>query len=143
MLVKNRKAFYDYDISDKIEAGIVLQGHEVKSVLNGSISLADSFAREEHGELWLYNVNISLYEYASGLKEYDPYRPRKLLLHASQISRLSERISKEKLTLLPLSFYVKAGRIKVELGLGKGRKKYDKREREKQRAEGKIGVEKI
>ncbi len=134
MLAKNRKAYYDYEITDKIEAGIVLQGHEVKSILSGGISLADSFARIENEEVYLYNVNISKYKHAGGLQDYDPYRPRKLLMHKKQIVRLEGKMQQTKQTLIPLAFYLKRGKIKVELGLAKGRKKHDKRARERERA---------
>jgi SsrA-binding protein len=124
----NRRARYDYDILDTFESGIVLKGSEVKSLRDGKIQLKDSFARVHDGEMWLYGVHISPYAYAHGPNAHDPDRPRKLLLHRAEIDELTGRTQQESLTLVPLSVYFKDGRAKVELGLAKGRRRYDKRQ---------------
>jgi SsrA-binding protein len=124
----NRRARYDYDILETFESGIVLKGSEVKSLRDGKIQLKDSFARVQDGEMWLYGVHISPYAYAHGPNAHDPDRPRKLLLHRAEIDELTGRTQQESLTLVPLSVYFKDGRAKVELGLAKGRRRYDKRQ---------------
>ena len=123
----NRKARFTYTILESLEAGIELKGTEVKSLRNGQASLADSFARNEGGELFLYNMHIPPYAFGNRAN-VEPTRPRKLLLHRSQIRKLSEEVSLKKLTLVPLKVYFKNGIAKVELALGKGKKLYDKRE---------------
>ena len=128
VVASNRRARHDYAILDTFEAGIVLVGSEVKSLRLGQVQLADAYARTVNGELWLEGVHIAPYVRAQGFGAHDPDRARKLLLHASEISRLSARIATERLTLVPLSFYFKDGRAKVELGLARGRTKGDKRQ---------------
>ena len=123
----NRKAFHDYDILDTIEAGIALRGSEIKSIRAGGANIREAFAKIEKGELWLYNAHIAKYD-ASGPRGHDPTRTRKLLLHRSQLDNWSGRIQEKNLTLIPLKMYLKKGRAKIELGLAKGRKLYDKRE---------------
>lgn len=128
----NRKARHDYEILDRFEAGIVLVGSEVKSLRLGRANLKDSFARIEKGEVFLVNAHISPYEAASRFG-HEPERARKLLLHRAEIDKLAGKVNERGLTLVPLRIYFKDGRAKVELGLGRGRKSYDKREAIKRR----------
>ena len=132
VVATNRRAFHDYDILERYEAGIVLQGTEVKSLRAGSVSMRDSYARVEGGEVFLYNLNISPYDPA-GPFNHDPLRKRKLLLHKSEINRLAGKVSEKGLTLIPLSIYFKEGKAKVELALARGKREYDKRERIRER----------
>ena len=112
---------------DTVEAGIVLNGSEVKSLRLGQVQMADGFARYADGELWLDGVHIAPYQFAAGVGAHDPDGRRKLLLHRAEIDRLQDRVAQERLALIPLSLYFKDGRAKVELALGKGRQKADKR----------------
>lgn len=128
----NREAFHNYEILEKLEAGIQLTGPEVKSVKGGNVSLKGSFATVHNNELHLLNVHIGLYKPAATVKQ-DPDRSRRLLVHRSEIDRLIGKIHSTGLTLVPLSIYSKHGLIKVELGLGKGKKAYDKRQSIKKR----------
>jgi SsrA-binding protein len=128
VVASNRRARHDYDILETFECGIVLTGSEVKSIRDGKIQLKDSFARVQDGEMWLHGVHISPYVYAQGPNAHDPDRSRKLLLHRAEIDELTGRTQQESLTLVPLSVYFKEGRAKVELGLAKGRRSYDKRQ---------------
>ena len=130
----NRKAKHEYLFILTIEAGIILQGTEIKSIREGRANISESFARPESGELWLFNAHISQHS-AGGIQNYEPTRPRKLLLHKNQIIRLSRQVSEKRLTLIPLRIYLKRHLAKVELGLAKGRRQYDKRHaiREKER----------
>lgn len=125
-MIVNKKARHDYAVIDTFEAGIVLKGAEVKSIREGRVSFTDSFARVRDGEVWLYNLHIAPYT-ADGWG-YDPRRERKLLLHKHQIRKLSGILSQKGLTLLPLRIYFRGPWAKVELGLARGRHKYDKRE---------------
>lgn len=127
-IAQNRKAFHDYEILEKIEAGIALAGSEVKSIRAGKVTLSDSYAQCLHDELFLHNLHISSYE-RSGLYTPDPGRKRKLLLHKRQIAYLCNEVDRKQLTLIPLSIYFKKQWVKVELGLCRGRKKYDKRQK--------------
>jgi SsrA-binding protein len=127
-IATNRRARRDYSVVDVVEAGIVLQGSEVKSLRQGNVQLADAFARWSEGELWLEGVHIAPYEFANGIGAHDPGRRRKLLLHRDEIDRLQARIAQERLALVPLRLYFRDGRAKVELGLAKGRQKGDKRQ---------------
>src|SRR5690348_6707492 len=127
-IAQNRKARHDYSILDVFETGIVLQGSEVKTLRDGTMQIADAYARVINGEIWLDGVHIPPYLFAHGVGAHDPDRPRKLLLHAEEISRIAARVQQERLTLIPLSFYFKDGRVKVELALAVGRKKGDKRQ---------------
>lgn len=122
----NRKALRDYEIEERLEAGLVLQGSEIKSIRNGRASLVDSYAGIEEGEAWVYGINIPPYVQASHFG-HDPTRARKLLLHKDQIKRLTGKIAERGYTLVPLKLYLRNGRAKVELGLARGRRKYDKR----------------
>ncbi len=128
VVAKNRRARHDYEILEVREAGIALVGTEVKSLREGHIQLKDSYARIEAGELWLVGVHVSPYAQADGFGGHDPERRRKLLLHRREIVELANRVALEALTLVPLSVYFKEGKAKVELGLAKGRKRYDKRD---------------
>jgi SsrA-binding protein len=123
----NRKAFHEYFIEDTIEAGLVLTGSEIKSIRAGRANLREGFARITNGEMWMQNVHISPYEFI-GNEAPDPDRDRKLLLHKHEILRLSNRMQTKGLTLIPLRIYLRKGKAKVELGLAKGKRQYDKRE---------------
>jgi SsrA-binding protein len=131
-IAENRKAFHDYHILDSWEAGMVLLGTEVKSIREGRVNLRDSFARVEKGEVWLYNVNISSYSHR-GYADHEPLRQRKLLMHRDEIRKLIGKTTEKGMTLVPLRMYFKNGRIKVQVGLAKGKKDYDKRETIKRR----------
>jgi SsrA-binding protein len=126
-IATNRKAFHNYHIGDKYEAGLVLTGSEIKSVRMGRISLGDAYVRPENGELWLYNVHIARYE-ASSYMGHDPRRPRKLLLHKKEIKNLTAQIAEKGLTIVPTRLYIKGHVAKVEIALARGKKQYDKRE---------------
>ena len=126
IIAENRKARFDYFIEDTYECGIVLQGTEVKSVKNGNISFPDAFAEITNGEVWVKNFHISEYSFSS-IFNHDPDRPKKLLLHAEEIKRLTRRVDEKGCTLIPLDFYLKDGRVKVTLAVCKGKKMYDKR----------------
>jgi SsrA-binding protein len=132
----NRRARHDYHIDETIEAGLVLSGSEVKSLRAGKAQLKDSYGRIKNGEIWLVNAHISEYR-PSAQFGHEPTRARKLLLHKREIERLMGKIKERGLTLVPLRLYFKRGRAKVELGLARGKKLYDKRaaikERETQR----------
>lgn len=123
----NRKAYHDYNIEESIEAGIVLTGTEIKSIQAGKVSLSQSFARPEKGEIWLFNTHIALYE-GGNRYNHEPTRPRKLLLHRDEINWLMGKAAEKGFTLVPLKLYLKKGLAKVELGLAKGKKLYDKRQ---------------
>lgn len=128
----NRKARFQYEILDKIEAGLVLKGTEVKSLREGRGSIAQSFGRIRGTEVWLYGMDIPAYEAASTYN-HDPKRARKLLLHKRDIKKFSEAVSQKGFTLVPLSLYFKRGWAKVELALARGKAEYDKRETIKRR----------
>jgi SsrA-binding protein len=126
-VAQNRRARYDYDILDTMEAGIVLVGSEVKSVREGGIQLRDAYARVQDGEIWLHGVHVAPYVFATGFGAVDSDRSRKLLLHRRQIEELADRTGQEQLTLVPLAVYFKNGHAKVDLALARGRRRYDKR----------------
>lgn len=125
-IAENKKARFNYTIEDSIECGIVLEGTEVKSVKSGNISFLDSFAEIIKDEVWLKGFHISEYSYSS-IFNHNPDRAKKLLLHKDEIKRLKRKVEEKSFTLIPLDFYLKAGRLKVNLGLCKGKKLYDKR----------------
>jgi SsrA-binding protein len=125
--IVNRKAYHDYYIEESLEAGIVLKGSEIKSIREGKVSLRDAYAKPENGELWLFNSHIASYDAAS-YNTHQPTRPRKLLLHKEEINRLTKRVAQRGLTLVPLKLYIKHGIAKMEIGVGRGKKVYDKRE---------------
>ncbi len=124
----NRQARRDYEILDTYEAGIALQGSEVKSLREGNVQLAESFARIDSGEIWLMGLQIAAYSHSGQADGHQLDRQRKLLLHRNEIDRIRARLDQERLTLVPLSLYFKEGRAKVELGVGRGRREYDKRQ---------------
>lgn len=127
LVVSNRKARHEYHVLQTHEAGMVLQGTEVKSLRNGKANLQDAFARFSGGELWLYNLHISPYE-AGNRHNHDPLRPRKLLLHRREMRRLVGEAEQEGLTLVPLDIYFRGGIAKLTLALVRGKKLHDKRE---------------
>lgn len=127
IIAQNKKARHDYTIIKTFEAGIVLQGTEIKSIRNARINLKEGFARIHRGEAWLLNVHISPYEQGN-IHNHDPLRTRKLLLHKKQINKLIGEIKTSGITLIPLRVYLKDGYAKVLLGVAKGKKQYDKRE---------------
>ncbi len=126
IIAQNKKAHFNYSIDGTLECGIVLEGTEVKSVKAGNISFADSFAFIENGEVWVQNFHISEYSYSS-IFNHNPDRKKKLLLHRDEIKRLTRKVEEKGFTLVPLDFYLKNGRVKVTLGICKGKKQYDKR----------------
>ena len=128
----NRRARHDYFIEESVEAGLVLTGSEVKALRAGKAQLKDSYAQIKQGELWLLNAHISEYG-PSAQFGHEPMRARKLLLHRREIDRLTGKVKEQGLTLVPLRLYFKHGRAKVELGLARGKKLYDKRESIKER----------
>ena len=130
----NRRARHEYDVLERLEAGIALSGPEVKSIRAGKVSIAEAFARVENGEVWLYDMHVSPYEAAS-LWNGDPLRPRKLLLNRKEIRKLVGGVEEKGRTLVPLEIYFKRGRAKVEIAVARGRKLHDKRaEMKKQEA---------
>jgi SsrA-binding protein len=126
-LADNRKARHDYHIEETYEAGIVLTGSEIKSVRGGRSNLRGSYARLWQGELWLYDMHIPAYEQSGKYFNHEPTRARKLLLHRREISRIAGQIERQGYTLVPVRMYLKGRRVKVELGLARGKKLYDKR----------------
>ena len=126
-VAQNRKAFHDYFILERFEAGVELFGTEVKSIRSGNVNLKDSFCTVKNGELFAHGVHISPYE-KGNIFNRDPMRPKRLLMHKREINRLQARIKQDGLTLIPLSMYFKDSLVKLELGLAKGKKLYDKRE---------------
>ncbi|MBM7571035.1 SsrA-binding protein SmpB [Aquibacillus albus] len=132
VLAQNRKANHDFFIEETYEAGLVLQGTEIKSIRAGRVNMKDSFARIDRGEAWLHNLHISPYEQGNRFN-HDPTRTRKLLLHRKQIDKLIGETQQQGYSLVPLKIYVKNGVAKMLIGLGKGKKKYDKREDLKQK----------
>ncbi|MCL5951520.1 MAG: SsrA-binding protein SmpB [Chloroflexi bacterium] len=127
VVATNPKAYHDYHIEETHEAGVALTGTEIKSVRVGSVNLRDSYAQVRNGELWLFNVHIAPYEPASR-QNADPYRDRKLLMHRGEIMRLMGRVQEKGLALVPLRMYLKRNHAKIEIGLVRGKKLYDKRE---------------
>ncbi len=126
--IDNRKARHDFHIDEKLEVGIALQGSEVKSIRMGNVSLAEGFARvESSGELFLYNVDIGPYAQSRGNLGHEPKHPRKLLAHKREIAKLQHRTDAKGATLIPLAMYFVRGRVKVELGVARGKTSYDKR----------------
>ncbi len=126
IIAQNRKARFDYHVESSLEAGMVLTGSEVKSLREGRASLSDSYAIIKEGECFLLNAHIAAYQPAAYLN-HEPKRTRKLLLHAGEIARLTGKLNERGFTLIPLKLYFKKGRAKVELGLCKGKRQYDKR----------------
>lgn len=133
IISKNRQAFHNYEISDRYEAGLVLMGSEIKSIRANRLNLRDGFVQERDRELWLMNVHISPYEQASMFGHDDPMRPRKLLLHKREIAQIMDWIREKGYTAVPTMLYLRRGLAKVEIGLAKGKKLYDKRDTMKKR----------
>ena len=127
LIVKNRRAFFDYAIEDRFEGGLQLQGSEVKSMRAGKVDLVDAYAAEEHGEVFLKQMYVAPFEQASAFP-HEPRRARKILLHKHEIARIHDAAARGGYTIVPLRLYFKRGRVKVELGVAKGKKHYDKRE---------------
>ena len=123
----NRKAYHDYHVGERVEAGIALTGTEIKSIRAGRVNLSDAYVRPEGGELWLLNAHIARYQDGSYLS-HEPTRPRKLLLHRKEINTLAGKVQQRGLTLVPLKLYLKDSLAKVEIALARGKKTYDKRE---------------
>ncbi len=132
IIALNRRAHFDYTIEETLECGVSLLGSEVKSLRIGKISFPDGYAVFEKGELWLRNVHISEYT-CSSIFNHDPDRPKKVLAHAQELKRLERRVNEKGFTLVPLDFHFRKGRVKVELGLCRGKKYSDKRESIKER----------
>ena len=128
----NRKASFNYFFHELIEAGIVLKGSEVKSIREGKVNIADAYASDKHGEIYLINSHIPLYRQSS-YNNHDPTGERKLLLNKKEINKLIGRINQEGLTLIPTKMYFNKGKVKVELAVAKGKKLYDKRQTKKKR----------
>ena len=123
----NRRARYDYELTQRLEAGLVLTGSEIKSIRAGQANIAEGFGRFQDGELWLYNVHIA--PYAAARENHEPTRPRKLLLHRGELNRLERALREQPgMTVVPLRLYLSRGLAKVEIGLGRGRRRYDKRQ---------------
>jgi SsrA-binding protein len=127
VITVNRKAYHNYYIQESFEAGIVLKGSEIKSIRAGKVNLSDAYARPESGELWLHNSHIASYDAAS-YNTHEPVRPRKLLLHRKEIDTLASKVVQKGLTLVPLKLYIKHGLAKLEIGVARGKKVYDKRD---------------
>ena len=128
IIAKNRRAHFDYHIESRVEAGVALTGTEVKSLREGSAQLSDSYAVGQHGELFLLNAQIPPYKAPGPLLNHEPKRTRKLLLHRREIEKLLEQQQKGGYALIPLSIYFKDGRVKVEIGVAKGKRAADKRD---------------
>ncbi len=126
LVANNKKAYHDYFIEEKYEAGIALHGTEVKSLRLGKCSVKEAFVRIENGEAWIYGMNISPYE-KGNIFNKDPLRVRKLLLHKAEINKLAGKMAEKGFTLVPLQVYFTNGKVKVEIGLARGKKLYDKR----------------
>jgi SsrA-binding protein len=134
-IAKNKKAFHDYEVLEKLEAGISLVGTEVKSLRQGgAVSFGDAYARGKGGEMWLLDLHIAPYTHGSYMN-HEPTRPRKLLLHRREIRKLVAKLEQQRLTLIPLELYFRRGMVKVELGVCRGRKLHDKREALKKKAD--------
>ncbi|MDE7224973.1 MAG: SsrA-binding protein SmpB [Acetatifactor sp.] len=127
LIANNKKAYHDYFIEENYEAGIALHGTEVKSMRQGKCSIKESFIRIEDGEVYVYGMHVSPYE-KGNIFNKDPLRVKKLLLHKQEINRLAGKVAEKGLTLVPLQVYFKDGRVKVEIGLARGKKLYDKRQ---------------
>ncbi len=128
MVLRNKRAFHDYTIIEKFEAGVALQGTEVKSIRAGKVTMGDAYAGMRKGSISLLNLHISPWETANDYDQHNPTRPRLLLLHKREIRKLSHQIEAKGYTLLPLALYFKNGKLKVELGLAKGKNIHDKRQ---------------
>ncbi len=128
LVQRNKRAYYEYEILEKFEAGISLQGTEVKSIRNGKVSMGDAYAGIRQGSIFLMNLHISPWETANDYDQHDPTRPRRLLLHRKEIRKLAHQLGAKGYTLVPLKIYFKNGKLKVELGLARGKNIHDKRQ---------------
>lgn len=126
VVTTNRKARHDYEIIDSMEAGIVLLGSEIKAIRESRVNLTDTYARFKQGELWLIGMHISPYTKAA-MENHEPLRDRKLLMHKQELKRLNRQVEEKGITLIPLKIYFRKHLVKVELGLARGKRKYDKR----------------
>lgn len=131
-LARNRRAFHEYEFDERLEVGIALTGTEVKSMRAGRFSFSDAYARIERGELWLVGLHINEYTHGN-LFNHEPLRRRKLLCHRDELDRLRRRVEERGFTLIPLEFYLTKGLVKLDLGVGKGKKLHDKRQSLKER----------
>ena len=135
VVADNRKARFNYEIGEVVEAGIALTGTEVKSLRTGKATIAESYADAKNGEIWLINANIPEYLQSAAFFNHAPKRPRKLLLHKNQIHKLAIAVEREGMTIVPLKmFFNEKGRAKIEVALGRGKKLHDKRETERKRS---------
>ncbi len=141
IITENRKAFFNYEIEERFEAGIVLKGTEVKSVRLGKVNIQDAFILIKNGEAFIHNLNIATYPFGTH-KQHEPTAVRKLLLHKHEINRLVGKVLQKGFSLIPLKMYFKRGIIKIEIGLAKGKRQYDKKQAIKEREE-KRTLEKI
>ncbi len=132
MKITNKKAYFDYEVLESFEVGIVLKGSEVKSIRQGRINLKDAYVKVINNELWLVNVDIPRYEYTVD-ENYDSFRSRKLLIKRNQLNRIESKIKQGNLSLIPISVYTVRGYIKVEIAIAKGKRYHDKRRKEKER----------
>jgi len=128
VVATNRRARHDYEILETLECGLSLRGSEVKTLREAKVTLADAYATVTNGELWLIGMHLNPYSHASSMAQPDPDRDRKLLAHRIEIERWSARLDQQALTIVPLRLYFKGGRAKIELGLARGRRQYDKRQ---------------
>jgi len=126
VIAKNKKAYYDYQVIEKIEVGIVLTGSEVKALREGKGNLKDSYARIKNNQIWIIGMNIGTYTH-TGIPGHNPERQRKLLLHKDEIKRIYRKVTEKGVTLVPLKLYFKKGIVKIELGVVTGKREYDKR----------------
>ncbi|MEM1238220.1 MAG: SsrA-binding protein SmpB [Cyanobacteria bacterium P01_H01_bin.26] len=135
VMADNRQARFTYEILDSYEAGVALKGTEVKSIRAGKVNLRDGYAQVKNGEVWLLNVHISPHNMTNQVYNHEPRRPRRLLLHKAEIRKLIGKVEEKGLTLVPLKLYLKKGRVKVNIAIGRGKKLHDKRESLKQKQE--------
>jgi SsrA-binding protein len=128
MIVNNRKAYYEYQISEEFECGVVLVGSEVKSIRMGNVTLADSFIYLKDGEVWLKNMNVARYKSSHPLTKHEENRDKKLLLSRKEINRIEKKLQDKGTTAIPLTVFIKRNRIKIKIGVGTGKKLWNKRE---------------
>lgn len=133
VVVRNKKAFFNYEILDRYEAGLALQGTEVKAIRDHKVNLKESYARVKNGEVWLEGCHIAPYRHGN-LSNHEPLRPRKLLLHRREINKLIRVTERKGFTLVPIALYFKDGKVKVEIGVARGKRLYDKRETAKRKS---------
>ncbi|MCA9376987.1 SsrA-binding protein SmpB [Candidatus Nomurabacteria bacterium] len=132
LITKNKKAYFNYEIKEKYEAGIQLLGSEVKAIKSGQVNISDSFVKIIGGEAFLWNADIPKYKYAT-VEGYDPFRSRKLLLKRAELRELQRKAESDRMTIVPLSVFLARGMVKLEIGLGKGKRSYEKKKRIKER----------